>query len=61
MWENKHLPMVAGKDDLGDNLYSMSERREQILEELEIAHIYIEQLYNEIKDLKAEIAELKNN
>ena len=51
--------MVAGKDDLGDKPYSMSERREQILEELEIAHIYIEQLYNEIKDLKTEIAALK--
>lgn len=74
MWENKHLPNVFGKDDLGDKPYSMSERREQILEELEIAHIYINQLnstlntlldtvesqQNTIEQLQQEIGNLKD-
>jgi len=53
MWRNKHLPAVKSQEQLKEQgVYSMSERREQILEELEKAHIYIEQLNNKIKKLE---------
>ncbi|MBN1782820.1 hypothetical protein JW948_16910 [bacterium] len=55
MWEHKHLPAVASARVIRSSQdgYSMSERREQMLEELEKAHIYIEQLYKEIQELKS--------
>ncbi|MBI9104917.1 MAG: hypothetical protein JEY99_21045 [Spirochaetales bacterium] len=59
MWINKHLPNVSGKDALGDEPYNMSERREQILSELEIAHIYIEQLNETIMNLEERITDLE--
>ena len=59
MWENGHLPMVAGEDELGDQPYSMSERREQTLAELEIAHIYIHRLNQTIAELEERILELE--
>ncbi|MBI9103813.1 MAG: hypothetical protein JEY99_15460 [Spirochaetales bacterium] len=61
MWTNKHLPNVSGKNDLGTEPYSMSERREQILSELEIAHIYIEQLNETIMNLEARIIDLESS
>ncbi len=60
MWKNKHLPAVTSAEDIKKQKgYDISQRREQILEELEKAHIYIEQLNNKIKKLKAENKELK--
>jgi hypothetical protein len=60
MWRNKHLPAVSSAKEIEEkNGYDISERREQILEELEIAHIYIEQLNKRIKELKTENEELK--
>lgn len=53
MWANKHLPALKSAKDLeAEGKINISERREQIVEELEKAHIYIEQLNNEIKTLK---------
>lgn len=55
MWQEKHLPAVKSAKELNDsNGYNMAERREQILEELEKAHVYIAQLYDTIKKLTAE-------
>ncbi|MCD4697181.1 MAG: hypothetical protein K8S16_13170 [Bacteroidales bacterium] len=53
MWSKKHLPAVTSAEEIkNSNGYNISERREQMLEELEKAHIYIEQLNNHIKELE---------
>ncbi len=53
MWNNKHLPALKSADEIkSGGSYDISERREQMLEELEKAHIYIEQLNNHIKELE---------
>ncbi|MEM8484848.1 MAG: ABC transporter C-terminal domain-containing protein [Bacteroidota bacterium] len=58
MWSEGHLPAVTSEKALKENdLYDMAERREQILEELEKAHIYIEQLNNRIKTLEKRLAD----
>ncbi|MFQ5606260.1 MAG: cell division protein ZapB, partial [bacterium] len=55
MWREKHLPAVKGAKEINTkNGYNMAERREQILEELEKAHVYIAQLHDTIQDLKTE-------
>ena len=60
MWEEKHLPAVTKASTINNSTgYNISERREQLLEELEIAHIYIEQLSNIIDELKAEDNDIK--
>ena len=60
MWREKHLPAVkSAKEIKGGNGYNTSERREQILEELEKAHVYIEKLHNSIQELKAENEDTK--
>lgn len=57
MFKNKHLPAL---DSIKTFLRSDSERRrEQIVEELEKAHIYIYELKKEIQELKKKI--FKNN
>ncbi len=54
MWKEKHLPAVTSAEEINKrNGYDMAERREQILEELEKAHIYIHQLNERIKELEA--------
>jgi hypothetical protein len=59
MWKNRHLPAVGpaktnteGRPEI--NVLALSHG---MLEEIEKAHIYIEQLHNEIKALKADAAE----
>jgi len=52
MWKNKHLPALKSAKELSQSNYSITERSEQMLEELEKAHIYIEQLNREIKNLE---------
>jgi hypothetical protein len=60
MWREKHLPAVTGSKTIKQQKgYDISKRREQILEELEIAHIYIEQLNNKIKQLQSENEKLQ--
>ncbi|MFC1478689.1 hypothetical protein ACFL57_04445, partial [Candidatus Margulisiibacteriota bacterium] len=53
MWANKHLPALKGAAEL-DGSISIGERLEQAVEELEKAHVYIEQLDKSNKELKAE-------
>ncbi|MFC2151451.1 hypothetical protein ACFLSE_02905 [Bacteroidota bacterium] len=60
MWREKHLPAVNSAKQIEETgIVNLNERREQLLEELEKAHIYIEYLNNEIKAIK-ENKDLKN-
>jgi len=62
MWREKHLPSLkSAKQIETEGKININERREQILEELEKAHIYIEQLNERIKILEAQNEILKNN
>ena len=61
MWREKHLPAVSSAKVINAGSYNMAERREQILEELEKAHVYIEQLNNRLKSLEKENRSLKDN
>ncbi len=76
MWKNKHLPAVpkAKKDENGNDIVEWGARSRGVLEELEKAHVYIDQLNNAMKnqqeqidnqqsmieELKQEIEKLKN-
>lgn len=55
MWKNKHLPAVpkAKKDASGLDIVNVGQQRRGILEELEKAHVYIDQLKGEIEALKS--------
>ncbi len=57
MWTNKHLEGVPKRsvDDNGNEIVEVGSQRKGILEELEKAHIYIEQLNNQIKDLNKQL------
>lgn len=54
MWENRHLPAVspAQVNAEGRGVVDVGARSQSLLEELEKAHIYIEQLHARIKGLK---------
>jgi hypothetical protein len=54
MWENKHLPAVgkATYDADGTAVVEIGARSQGMLEELEKAHIYIEELNQELKQLR---------
>jgi len=59
MFENRHLPAVQkGDENMKANIDVMANQM-AMLEELEKAHIYITQLNDTIKEMKAELAELK--
>lgn len=62
MWKEKHLPAVeaAKTDGEGRGLVNLVNRSQQILEELEKAHIYIEQLHNRINNEKENRLEVNN-
>ena len=53
MWTEKHLPAVPGVqvDNNGLEILEIGAHRKGMLEELEIAHIYIEQLNDKIEQL----------
>lgn len=61
MWKNKHLKAVpkqkADKDGL--EIIEVGSHRKGMLEELEKAHIYIEQLHNQNRVLEARMAKLE--
>jgi hypothetical protein len=57
MWEKKHLPIVG--PTLPNQPVDLSERYGLMLNELETAHIYIEQLHREKAELRAELEALK--
>jgi len=61
MWEKKHLPAVPPReyDEEGREMVEIGKQRCGILEELEIAHIYIERLNQQVKELREEITGLK--
>jgi len=54
MWENKHLPAIERLEKTEDGTYviNVGADRNQLLEELEKAHIYIEQLHKRVKVLE---------
>ena len=60
MWKNKHLKAIpkAKVDKNGREIVEVGAHRKGIVEELEKAHIYIEQLHNRIKILEATINKL---
>lgn len=62
MWSNKHLPAIpkATVDENGNEIVEIGSHRKGIVEELEKAHIYIEQLNNQNKELKARLEKLEN-
>jgi hypothetical protein len=61
MWQEKHLPGVPPReyDEEGREMVEIGRQRCGILEELEIAHIYIERLNSQVKELREEMAELR--
>jgi len=53
MWREKHLPAVKSASEINSGKgYKMAERWEEILEELEKVHIYVDQLNNKIINLE---------
>ena len=60
MWENKHLKAIpkAMVDDNGYEIVEYGSHQKGIVEELEKAHIYIEQLHERIKILEQKIEQL---
>ncbi len=63
MWSNKHLPAVlpATVNEDGLHVIQVGARTQGMLEELEKAHIYIEQLHQNLTKLEAEKLSLRKN
>lgn len=61
MWNNKHLPAVAGKtvDEHGQEVVEIGARMRGLLEELEKAHIYISTLNDRIGERDSQLAKLE--
>ena len=61
MWEHRHLPAVgAGQVNAqGQGMVNVGVRSQGMLEELEKAHIYIEQLHGEMTQNEAQLEALK--
>jgi hypothetical protein len=62
MWQEKHLPALepAKTDGKGRGLVNLVNRSQQVLEELEKAHMYIEQLHKRINNEKESRLEVNN-
>ncbi len=59
MTKNKHLPKVDSEKQIKEaGFYDMAIRREQILEEVEKAHLYIQQLNEIMKEVREKNEEL---
>jgi hypothetical protein len=58
MWENSYLPAVGPTQENAP--INLSDKTGRMLNELEKAHIYIEQLHNTIKQLSGHMDELEN-
>jgi hypothetical protein len=54
MWSNKHLPAIpkAKHDENGQEILEVGAHRKGVVEELEKAHIYIDQLHKRINELE---------
>lgn len=61
MWQHKHLAAIPKVmvDGTGQEIVDVGTHRKGIVEELEKAHIYIEQLHNRIKALEENLARLE--
>jgi hypothetical protein len=61
MWKEKHLPAIpkAMTDDNGQEIVEVGSHRKGIVEELEKAHIYIEQLNKKNKELEKRLVKLE--
>jgi len=61
MWENKHLPAIpkVRVDKNGMEIVEVGSHRRGIVEELEKAHIYIEQLHKQNKALEERLMKLE--
>ncbi len=60
MWKHKHLPALESAEDIKlKNGINLAERNAQLLEELEKAHIYIEELDQRIKLLEKKYEAMK--
>jgi len=61
MWQNKHLKAIpeAKYDENGQQMIEMGANYKGLLEELEKAHIYIQQLNDRVKSLEVQIGELQ--
>jgi hypothetical protein len=61
MWQNKHLAAIpkVKKDETGREIIEVGAHRKGIVEELEKAHIYIEQLHKQNKALEKRVAALE--
>ena len=57
MWDNMHLPAIGPTNP--DTPINLTEKTGGIIHELEVAHIYIEQLHSEIAELKARLDALE--
>jgi hypothetical protein len=60
MWKNKHLPALPGADTNVENGVNVVSHQFGVLEELEKAHIYIDQLHQRLKAMENEQEILRN-
>lgn len=63
MWANKHLKAIPGVryDEAGREILEIGAHNKGIVEELEKAHIYIDQLNERIKKMEEKLAKLEDN
>ncbi len=61
MWQNKHLKAVpkAKQDEQGKDMVEIGAQNRGVLEELEKAHVYIQQLNERIKVLEMKLSKLE--
>ena len=59
MWQNKHLPALPGATANEENGVNVVSHQFGVLEELEKAHIYIDQLHQRVKTIEREQEALK--
>ena len=61
MWQEKHLPAMPKiqKDENGQEMVEIGARSRGVVEELEKAHIYIEQLHKRITTMEERLAKLE--
>jgi len=59
MWQNKHLPALPKAPEGGKGRVDLVSHQMGVLEELEKAHIYIEQLHSRIGDLEGQAQEFQ--
>jgi hypothetical protein len=62
MWKNKHLQAISGvkKDENGLEIIEVGAQQRGIVEELEKAHVYIEQLNAKIEALEAKLRTIQD-